>query len=337
MAKKFQLDISSACHERWSSMTPSEQGRFCASCQKTVVDFSRMSDAQLAQFFRKPPENVCGRFFADQLGRPIETPRKRIPWIKYFFQITLPALLFSFKPSAQKMPAPISTEVAPWQVEKKDTEKVQAQQTFITGTLHTEDGSPMVNGTVMVKGGRTGTTSNRYGQFRLEVQFISDSLTLVCSAVGYKEKEITVTRGKGDVKGEISSIDLGTIAFEETEIMILGFVGSRVVRKPDSSFVLPPIEKPSPAMFSIYPNPVEAGASINITCERLEKDYYTIRLYNLSGQRVMEKQTWIDGEDQVLDVGIPRLPAGIYLIELVSRSGRVRFSGKVEIVESLRC
>ncbi len=83
-------------------MTPAEKGRFCASCQKPVIDFSAMSDSQLAAFFKKPLyESVCGRFFHDQLNRDIEIPKKRMPWIKYFFQFVLPAFLMSARATAQ--------------------------------------------------------------------------------------------------------------------------------------------------------------------------------------------------------------------------------------------
>lgn len=37
----------------------------------------------------------------DQLNRDIEIPKKRIPWLKYFFQFALPAFLISVKASAQ--------------------------------------------------------------------------------------------------------------------------------------------------------------------------------------------------------------------------------------------
>jgi len=82
--KKIHLSIPRPCHENWDAMTPSDKGRFCASCQKTVIDFTNMSDRQLAAFFKKPPSSVCGRVYDDQLNRGIEIPRKRIPWIKYF-------------------------------------------------------------------------------------------------------------------------------------------------------------------------------------------------------------------------------------------------------------
>src|SRR6476661_1854652 len=102
MSKKIQLTIADPCHENWDQMTQAEKGRFCASCQKQVIDFTGMSDSQLAAFFKKPSGgSVCGRFYQDQLERDIEIPKKRIPWVKYFFQFTLPAFLVSMKATAQ--------------------------------------------------------------------------------------------------------------------------------------------------------------------------------------------------------------------------------------------
>lgn len=96
MRKHIQLNIPEPCHESWDQMAPVDKGRFCGSCQKQVVDFTTMSDAQLAHFFKKPSTgSVCGRFMQDQLGRTIDTPKKRIPWVKYFFQFLLPGFLMS--------------------------------------------------------------------------------------------------------------------------------------------------------------------------------------------------------------------------------------------------
>lgn len=119
MSKKIQLTIAEPCHENWDGMTPVEKGRFCGSCQKQVVDFSNMSDRQVAEFFKKPSTgSVCGRFMTDQLDRAIEIPKKRMPWVKYFFQIAIPAFLISIKASAQKTQGQIQVKTT-----AKDTVK----------------------------------------------------------------------------------------------------------------------------------------------------------------------------------------------------------------------
>ncbi len=107
MPKHLQISIAEPCHENWDKMTPVNRGRFCDSCQKQVVDFSNMSDREIAAFFKKPTQSltkggsICGRFMSDQLERSIEIPKKRIPWLKYFFQFVIPAFLFSMKATSQ--------------------------------------------------------------------------------------------------------------------------------------------------------------------------------------------------------------------------------------------
>ncbi|GAB5557393.1 MAG: hypothetical protein SchgKO_16060 [Schleiferiaceae bacterium] len=66
-------------------MTPVEKGRFCDSCQKNIWDLSKASDAELLDFFKDKPSNVCGKFSMNQLDRKIvpmtNKPHSRAPWI----------------------------------------------------------------------------------------------------------------------------------------------------------------------------------------------------------------------------------------------------------------
>jgi hypothetical protein len=124
MAKKLQLQVPTPCHENWENMTATEKGRFCASCQKQVIDFSNKSDREVAMFFKKPSTgSVCGRFMEDQLNRDIEIPKKRIPWLKYFFQFLIPAFFISSRATAQGKVKVVSNVANAWQ-NKKLKEKI---------------------------------------------------------------------------------------------------------------------------------------------------------------------------------------------------------------------
>jgi hypothetical protein len=61
MLKNIQIRIDDPCSASWDQMHPTEQGRFCSSCQKTVVDFTGMSDQEVLNWFAKPPGGICGQ------------------------------------------------------------------------------------------------------------------------------------------------------------------------------------------------------------------------------------------------------------------------------------
>jgi hypothetical protein len=65
----MKISIPEPCHENWGAMTPNEQGRFCGSCQKTVVDFTNFSAEDIQNYFTKHyGQKVCGRFKKQQLN-----------------------------------------------------------------------------------------------------------------------------------------------------------------------------------------------------------------------------------------------------------------------------
>lgn len=61
-SSKPAIFIPEPCHEDWKKMTPKEQGRHCAMCNKVVVDFTGYSKGQVIDFIQaRPNEKVCGR------------------------------------------------------------------------------------------------------------------------------------------------------------------------------------------------------------------------------------------------------------------------------------
>lgn len=68
MPTKHKISIPEPCHEKWDKMTPAENGRFCLSCYKTVIDFTTMLPEEVQHFFMaNQNKNVCGRFKNSQL------------------------------------------------------------------------------------------------------------------------------------------------------------------------------------------------------------------------------------------------------------------------------
>jgi hypothetical protein len=84
----MKIYIPEPCHENWSAMTPNEKGRFCGSCQKTVVDFTNFTTYDIQNYFAKHyGQKVCGRFNNEQL---------------YTIQIQIPRTVFSYIPASRK-------------------------------------------------------------------------------------------------------------------------------------------------------------------------------------------------------------------------------------------
>jgi len=174
MSKKFQLQIPQTCHEDWNKMTPGDKGRFCDSCQKTVVDFTSMSDMQLIAFFKKPSTgSVCGRLYNDQLERDFEIPRKRLPWMKYFLQLIIPAFLFTSKAKAQgklRVMGDTTVLIDSNKTLKNINESCNNQSEInkpkkVTGKLVDEKGGAIPNATVVIKGTRSGVVADANGNF----------------------------------------------------------------------------------------------------------------------------------------------------------------------------
>jgi hypothetical protein len=96
----MKAQIPTPCHEDWNTMTPNERGRHCLSCQKTVVNFTNKSDAEIRQILFSHKE-VCARMKLDQMNR--ELIKDPSPTKKWFQWGALTALLgLSFPTLSQK-------------------------------------------------------------------------------------------------------------------------------------------------------------------------------------------------------------------------------------------
>lgn len=93
----MKAQIPTPCHEDWNTMTPNERGRHCLSCQKTVVDFTNKSDAEIRRILLSHKE-VCARMKLDQMNRElIKDPSPTKKWFQWgavtaFLGLSFPTL-----------------------------------------------------------------------------------------------------------------------------------------------------------------------------------------------------------------------------------------------------
>lgn len=364
MAKKIQLTIPEPCHENWNNMTPVDKGRFCGSCQKQIVDFSNMSDREVAQFFKNPSTgSVCGRFMQDQLNRDMEIPKKRIPWVKYFFQIALPAFLFSAKAKAQGAVKIIKADtlVIPelWQQSKtKNTticsdmmvgklavapssrvEKLLASQDdliTIKGKVVDENNNPLLYASVSVKGTLLGVTTDTTGTFSLNIKSTKNDITLVVSSVGYGSTERKLRYA--DISKEEKIVLITMTRAWQGQVILAGMVATKKSKSRINSKVksnpIPLISEIKDTIikaFKIYPNPVTAGSNVTLEWKETEEGYYIAQILNQSGQVVFTKEIWIDAEARVLSLDLPAVSAGNYFIRVANKKSGKNSTEKIII------
>lgn len=100
--------IPEPCHVSWKKMTPQEQGRHCAVCDKVVVDFSKKTKAEISNYLdENADQKVCGRFGVNQLDQQAQMKVFRKPsnffnknW-KFAFMAFLGLFAISRKAEAQ--------------------------------------------------------------------------------------------------------------------------------------------------------------------------------------------------------------------------------------------
>jgi hypothetical protein len=347
MPKYLQLGIPEPCHEDWNKMSADAQGRFCGSCQKTVTDFTNMSDAQLIAFFKSPKTSVCGRFNQEQLERDILIPRKRIPWIKYFFQFTLPAFLLSLKSSAQIGKVAIIPPAQKLAVERPakllgDTITVKKSclpvnqlegrvggisYSFedtrnISGRVTDINGNPLAGASVSIKGTNNVVTADGNGDFLLVN--VRKKATVMASYVGFNSIEVFAYQG-------LLNIQLTPQLMGEVVVVAGGIRASKKSKKnePDKVCAKPEV---TPTL-TIYPNPVQRTTLLHLNWENIEAGNYRIEIFNAAGVLTKAQKFILEKGLKQKSLTINELSAGNYFLRLINEKTGKQISEKFIVQE----
>ncbi|MBO9205021.1 MULTISPECIES: carboxypeptidase-like regulatory domain-containing protein [Niastella] len=328
MSKAIQIRIPEPCQENWQNMTPQEQGRFCGSCQKTVVDFTLMTDKEILAYFSKAAEHTCGRFSSDQLNKDLKPTviKKRLSWA-YAWNIILTTFLITeanaqVKPVKKKSPVVQLPEQLP--ITMGTYEEVIVAKELKGNVIDSTTNQPLSGVSILIKGTSKGTISDSLGNFTIIINN-DDPHELTVSYVGYNTQILHIdsnTNWEG-VKLTLSQIILDDIV-----------VGGAVVahKVPKKKFINDWI----PAVFKkdirIYPNPVEKGDDIRASLSLKQAGEYKLELLNVQGEVMTMQKLVMATKEQAVNVPTQSSWApGIYWVRISAPGVKNVYQCKVSI------
>ena len=224
MKKTFTLSIPNSCAEKWENFTTTRNGGFCHSCNKTVVDFTAMSDEEIIHHFKNKP-HTCGKFRINQL-KPYEfqtAPRLVHPGLSLLKAGLLSLfLVLVSRPTFAQVKTEPATEVV--QTVRTAGENATDKEYTIKGVVTSaEDGSALPGVNIFLKNNvSVGTVSDSEGRFEFPTKLKQGDVILF-TFIGLETQEYTVPADATndlDVKLSISMemscyVTLGEVAIDE--------------------------------------------------------------------------------------------------------------------------
>lgn len=172
-------------------MTPQDNGRFCGSCNKLVVDFTQMNDTDIIQYLLKNT-HTCGILKKGQINRPmylLSAPKRRSAWPG--IAAMLVAGLFSLAPIKNHAYTNHRSGIEYFPIDGKKVEPSQNEQKVTVYIFNSETKAPISYGMVFIEG--VGTFySDQNGKVDVVINWMEDkrpeNYYISISAGGYEVK-----------------------------------------------------------------------------------------------------------------------------------------------------
>ncbi len=360
----LQISIPKPCHEDWNKMTAAEQGKFCGACQKTVVDFSTMSDGEIVRLFEQKKGKLCGRFATTQLERPIEpTKVYKTNWFKWVMQLLVPMALFSKSSFGQKKTPKLTTtttnENRPVIVgkyitrfePKKDTLN-EPKITIVSGQIVDEENQPIPYASIIIEQTKIGVVSDTNGHFKISVPVEKLKSNLQFSSVGFekksiplkdfladKNKKITLTM-YGEIMGDVKVLVYPVIKCKKLYPTISTIlIGDTNAKKVDTSFhTLPKLPNSKTEIiqsteFTVFPNPIPSGEILNISATVKKAGVYYLELISTNGELMVAKEVKLATTNEKVELQTNDVwAAGTYFLRILDADKKFVFNSKVVIL-----
>ena len=217
MKNQFNLEIKTPCSENFKKFKPTNKGGFCNSCEKDVIDFSKMTSQEIINYFKNnSSKNTCGQFNKQQLKtyttKPIQ--RKRYPFFTALGLTVLSFFTFS-KIHAQKKTS----------IKNKNVIDIKSQKEniIINGFVSDESG-PLPGTNILLQGTNIGVETDFDGKFKFP-KLLKNGDVLVFSFIGFEAKKIVIDNKNSTPKMELK------IIMDSDSCMLMGKVAVKTIYK----------------------------------------------------------------------------------------------------------
>jgi len=359
MKETIQLELTNPCHESWNAMTANEQGRYCQSCCKTVVDFTAMTDREIVDYISHfSAGDTCARVQDNQLNRLIQTPPERKHSWKYFWSLALSSLLISYRSVAQVKPL----KGDPVAITSVDCRKQKGEVTIrigqittssikdtitstMTGRVVNEQGIPVPFASITLTNPTRVFIADEEGNYSFSIRSEQVNFTgLTISAVGYEPVSIEQVQAsaiqsleviKKTVKMSMKDVVMKQRVLKEVVVQgyaskhLQGWVGGLTVSRKCTTYqkVKQTVKQTAAALIApgrsdlaIYPNPAPANGTFTLKFNIKQPGEYNVQFIDVAGRIVGGRQVMIASAGQTETFMGSQLPGhGAYFIRVAGR------------------
>lgn len=342
MQQQLSIHIPTPCHENWDAMTPVQQGRFCQSCAKQVIDFSMMTDQEVLNYFTKNTGNTCGHFNSDQLQRPlqpIKKEKKKAWWVAGLMPLLM--LFEKGKAQAKDSTATIDTTVNAQQVRTLIGDTIMAPlNNTIRGKVINAKGKPVESALINIDKVFT-TKTDSTGLFNLTIPQTTDAIIVEIFKPGYDTQKINIT---ADITENIitlhsadDNVTLDT-SFKyiapDSNINLTTMISGFTTAVPD--YPTSPITDYfkniiGASQLTVFPTTINVGEKINIII-RNAGEYYLQLVDALGKILLVEKITTQEVKSSIPINLPPSLAIGAYFIYVVDERKKKKYIKKIFVI-----
>jgi len=338
-SKTIQFQIPAPCSESWDKMHSLPGGKFCDNCEKTVVDFSQMTDNELVRFFEKNDQQLCGRFRSDQLDKEIELPRVPTSFqkLKSIAAIAAGLLAWNTAPAQSILPQENISMVKRAKAAKGDKCQLRKlnkhfSKNKLSGIVKDQNGEILIGVNILLEK-NNGTVTDIDGKFELEIPSDWESFEVTFSYIGFEtqviefDKKDVLAKKSAEVKMLEASHQLQTLEVighkvQHKSVIMGALTGVSMITISEEK--TKPTEKEHQPISNIYPNPFVDH--VNVLLNLGKDQLYLFHLYNTNGQLIWAKTYDLPkGKQELsLDFSDVRMAQGSYFLRITDGNREIQ-------------